>query len=79
MPRTPLPADKAVGVTATPLIQWTAGATALWHDFYFGTDPNPPLVGRQMHTVYFHIPGLEAGQDLLLEGRRDRGRWRDHA
>ena len=38
----PIPADGAVGVTL-PIFQWTAGPSAVWHDVYFGTDPNPPL------------------------------------
>ena len=56
----PSPADGAVGVVA-PLVQWDAGGTAMWHDLYFGTDPNPPLIGRQPFAMYFHIPGLEPG------------------
>ena len=58
--RNPSPADGAVGVTA-PLLTWEPGATAQWHDFYFGTDPNPPLVGRQPFALYYHVPGLDPG------------------
>ena len=57
----PNPADGTLGVNA-PLLEWQAGATAIFHDLYFGTDPNPPLVGaRQPFTMYFHIPGLTPG------------------
>ncbi len=59
--QSPSPADGAIGVTM-PLIQWTAGVTALWHDFYFGTDPNPPFIDRRTFTVYFAAGGLEPGQ-----------------
>jgi len=36
----PKPPDGAEGVT-TPLLQWTAGDTAKFHDVYFGTNPTP--------------------------------------
>ena len=57
---TPVPADGATAV-AQPLLQWDAGSFALWHDVYFGTDPEPPLVGRQMWNMYFHPAPLEPG------------------
>ncbi len=57
--RNPVPADGAVDVTA-PMVQWTAGVTAVWHDVYFGTDPNPPFVTRQRYNAYF-IMSFEDG------------------
>jgi len=36
----PNPADKAIHV-AVPLLQWTAGVTAVSHNVYFGTNPTP--------------------------------------
>jgi hypothetical protein len=35
----PIPADGAQDVTEA-VLQWQAGDTAMWHDVYFGTDPN---------------------------------------
>jgi hypothetical protein len=62
MPSNPNPADGTVGVTA-PLMSWTPGPTAMFHDVYFGTDPNPPLVAsRQMFAMYYHLAGLEPGK-----------------
>jgi hypothetical protein len=59
--RNPSPADGTIGVTA-PLMTWNAGSTALFHDVYFGTDPNPPLVSsHQMFTLFYYIPGLQPG------------------
>ena len=61
MPSNPNPADGTVGVTA-PLMTWTPGPTALFHDVYFGTDPNPPLVAsQQMFAMYYHLQGLQPG------------------
>jgi hypothetical protein len=34
------PANRAVGVTQTPKLQWKAGLEAASHEVYFGTDPN---------------------------------------
>ncbi len=36
----PVPKDGATGVTQA-LLQWTPGATAVWHDVYIGTNPQP--------------------------------------
>ena len=47
----PIPADGATGVISA-LLQWTPGATAAFHDVYFGTNPNPPLIGRYSQTGY---------------------------
>ncbi len=63
MARNPNPADEAIGVQA-PLLEWESGASAFWHEVYFGTDPNPPLVvERQVApvNVYYHMAGLEPG------------------
>ncbi|UCG56171.1 MAG: hypothetical protein JSU70_15025 [Phycisphaerales bacterium] len=56
----PDPPDGAEGVK-TPLLQWRAGATAVAHDVYFGTNPIPgpgEFVGQQTWTVYWHPAGL---------------------
>jgi hypothetical protein len=53
--RRPNPADGATGIL-TPLIQWTAGNTAAFHDVYFGTNPTPgpaEYKGRQQYLVYW--------------------------
>jgi len=61
MAQNPDPADGAVGVSA-PLLQWKAGGTAMFHDVYFGTDPNPPLVAsRQMFAMFYYLQGLQPG------------------
>ncbi len=61
----PEPPDGAVGVK-TPLFQWTAGATAKFHNVYFGTNPTPgpeEFRGRLhgVQTVYYHVAGLVPG------------------
>ena len=59
----PAPADGATGVPM-PLIQWTAGDTAAWHDVYFGTNPDlgpADYIGRQLFATYWHGPGLTPG------------------
>jgi len=51
----PDPADGAKGVTA-PLVRWTAGDTAAFHDVYFGTNPTPGPAEfkiRQTWAVYW--------------------------
>ncbi len=61
--RKPDPANGATGVSM-PLLIWTPGETALWHDVYFGTTPDlgpAQLMGRQMFTMYFHPFGMEPG------------------
>jgi hypothetical protein len=61
MAQDPNPADGALGVSA-PLLQWKAGGTAMFHDVYLGTDPNPPLVSpRQMFALFYYLQGLEPG------------------
>lgn len=60
----PNPADGAIGVPA-PLLQWTAGTTAKWHNVYLGTSPDlgpTNLVGaRTMLGMYYHMQGLTPG------------------
>jgi len=62
--RKPSPADGADGVI-TPLFQWTAGDTALFHRLYLGTSPElteADLVGPQTtFEMYYHAPGLTPG------------------
>jgi len=61
MARNPSPADGTIGVSA-PLMQWTPGGTAMFHDVYFGTDPNPALVSpKQLFTLFYYIQGLQPG------------------
>jgi len=61
MAQNPSPADGTIGVTA-PLMIWTPGGTAMFHDVYFGTEPNPPLVSpRQMFAMFYYIQGLQPG------------------
>ncbi len=61
MPSNPNPADGTVGVTA-PLLTWTPGPTAMFHNVYFGTDPNPPLVAsKQMFAMFYYLQGLQPG------------------
>jgi len=60
----PDPPDGAEGVL-TPLLQWTPGETAVFHDVYFGTSPELTEADRvstqQTFTIYYHTPGLEPG------------------
>ncbi|MCL5282655.1 MAG: LamG domain-containing protein [Planctomycetes bacterium] len=60
----PSPADGALAVTM-PLLQWTAGDNALFHNVYLGTTPTlteANLVGsRQMFTMLYHAQGLQPG------------------
>jgi hypothetical protein len=62
--RKPNPADKTIGV-ATPLLQWTAGDTALFHNVYLGTSPDlteADLVSnRQPFAMYYAVAGLQPG------------------
>jgi hypothetical protein len=56
----PDPADGAENV-ATPLVKWTAGSTAAFHDVYFGTNPTPgpaEFRGRQPLAMCWHAPDL---------------------
>ena len=59
----PNPADGATAVAA-PLLEWSAGPFALWHDVYFGTNPEPgpdEHIDKQLFTMYWHLAGLEPG------------------
>jgi hypothetical protein len=48
-----------------PLLRWTAGSTALFHDVYLGKTPElgaAQLVGpRQVIPMFYYAPGLEPG------------------
>ncbi len=48
----PIPADNATGVSSSTNLAWTAGADALSHDIYFGTNPTPAFQGNQAGTSY---------------------------
>jgi hypothetical protein len=60
----PKPADGETGVVI-PLLRWTAGVTAVFHNLYLGTDPDlgpEHLVqSRAPMTLYYHPPGFEPG------------------
>jgi len=59
----PNPADGGTGGPA-PLLQWTKGDTAVWHDVYFGTNPelgSADYMDRMPFAMYWHIPGLIPG------------------
>ncbi|MCL5282262.1 MAG: PA14 domain-containing protein [Planctomycetes bacterium] len=60
----PSPADGAIGVIM-PLLGWTKGDGAIFHNVYFGTTPDltaASLVApNQPFTMYYHVAGLEAG------------------
>ncbi len=60
----PSPADGTVGVTM-PLMSWSKGDTALFHDIYFGTSPDlteaDRVVERGFGLMYWHVPGLVPG------------------
>jgi hypothetical protein len=59
----PNPADGGISGRA-PLLQWTKGATAAFHDVYLGTDPDlglADLMDRVPYSMYWHSPGLIPG------------------
>ena len=60
----PDPADGAVGV-ANPLLQWTPGTGALFHDVYLGTVAElgeaDRVANRLPFAMYWHIPGFQPG------------------
>jgi len=59
--KNPSPADGTIGVSM-PLMTWEAGVTAVFHNVYFGTDPNPPLASSmQTWLLYYHLLPLEPG------------------
>jgi hypothetical protein len=59
----PNPADGGPGGPA-PLMQWTRGDTAVYHDVYFGTNPElgpDDYMVRYPFAMYWHVPGLTPG------------------
>ncbi|MBM4027111.1 MAG: hypothetical protein FJ280_17155 [Planctomycetes bacterium] len=60
----PSPKDGAAGV-AMPLLSWTKGDGAIFHNVYFGTSPNLTDADRvaqnQPFAMYYHVPGVEPG------------------
>jgi len=62
--RKPLPANGALGL-AMPLLQWTAGDGATFHNIYLSTSPNltdADLKGsRQPIAMFYYLPGLTPG------------------
>jgi hypothetical protein len=62
--RNPKPASGALDVMA-PLLEWSAGDRAAFHNVYLGTSPNlteADLVSpRQYFTIYYHVLGLTPG------------------
>ena len=59
----PDPASGKTEVTS-PLFQWTAGATAVMHEVYMGTNPTPgpaEFMNAWPTNMYFHILGLTPG------------------
>jgi hypothetical protein len=62
--RQPNPANGALGV-AMPLLQWTPGGTALFHNVYVGTSPDLTEADlKSAHSpmaMYYHVAGFTAG------------------
>ncbi|MHC4536009.1 MAG: LamG-like jellyroll fold domain-containing protein [Planctomycetota bacterium] len=59
----PDPADGGTGGPA-PLMQWTKGNTAVYHNVYFGTNPDlgdADYMDRMPFAMYWHVPGLTPG------------------
>jgi len=60
----PNPSDGAADVIA-PLLRWSAGSSAQFHDVYLGTSPDlgtAALVGTHLPmSMYYHAAGLEPG------------------
>jgi hypothetical protein len=60
----PVPADGTVGVSL-PLLQWTAGENALFHDVYLGTTPELTAADRiathQPAAMAYLMQGLQPG------------------
>jgi len=54
------PADKAIGVSATPTLSWVCSdpdGDTLVYDVYFGTSSTPPLVKKDL-AVTSYDPGI---------------------
>jgi hypothetical protein len=62
--RRPNPANGALNALA-PLLTWTAGDGAVFHNVYLGTSPDLTeadlVASRQFGTMYFHLAGLTPG------------------
>jgi hypothetical protein len=62
--RKPDPANGALGV-AMPLLQWTPGGTALFHNVYVGTSPDLTDAdlksARSPMAMYYHLAGFTPG------------------
>ncbi len=59
----PKPADGGTGGPA-PLMQWTKGYTAAFHDVYFGTNPDlgpDDYMDRWTWAMYWHVPLFTSG------------------
>jgi hypothetical protein len=61
----PIPADGTIGVAA-PLLQWTKGDTAIFHDIYLGTSPDLTAAdlqaAHQPVAMFYYVAGLTPGQ-----------------
>jgi hypothetical protein len=62
--RNALPADGAIGVIV-PLLRWTAGDGALFHDVYLAKTPEltaaNKVASRLSYPLYYHLEGLAPG------------------
>ncbi len=62
--RKPNPADGALTVLG-PLLEWTAGDGATFHNVYLGATPNLTdadlVAAHQYFTIYYHVAGLAPG------------------
>ena len=62
--RKPSPSDGAIGVTM-PLLQWTAGDTAVFHDVYLGTSPElaaaQRIANHQPFAMVYVMTGFVPG------------------
>jgi len=60
----PDPANGAVGVV-TPLLRWTKGDGAVFHNVYLGTTPELTeanrVAARQPFEMYYHVAGFQPG------------------
>ena len=58
----PNPADGATDVATNPLLTWSPGSNAQWHDVYFGSDPdNLPQVSAAQTATDFDPGPLQEG------------------
>ncbi len=57
VPSNPNPAINSLGVSATPVLRWTAGARATSHDVYWGT-VNPPPFAANVLAANYELPTL---------------------